>query len=77
MWRSGMCATDWCSLCDVTEEMKGEDVTTVIITTDTNGGNKKLLCLPLYLPVAVECYSTRSNISINREKFDMHLLSLL
>lgn len=85
MWHSGMCATDWYSPCDVTEEMKGEDVTTVIITTDTNmcvsgGGDdndKKLLSLPLYLLVAAECYSTRSNVAIHTGKFYVHLLSLV
>lgn len=49
-------ASDCSSLCDVTEEMKGEVVAVVVITADTNG-NKKLLCLPFCHPISGVCKS--------------------
>lgn len=44
-------ASDCSSLCDVTEEMKGEVVAVAVITANTNG-NKKLLCLPFCHPIS-------------------------
>ncbi len=44
-------ASDCSSLCDVTEEMKGEVVAVVVITADTNG-YKKLLCLSFCHPIS-------------------------